>query len=166
MLVCLGVTLCAGFFVTGCTKTDRSGNTIDEPEITVEYLTGEYAQQLLRDGAEYIFGTITINTLEDGTIECGIDGKEFVEDQDQESGYYIADRNLDYTYPLPAEARTTFMQGGTSIAQVMTTDEFVAAVQKDFEEYGKSNPDYQKSKLYDIYVMNDQIELVTARYLP
>ena len=41
-------------------SSNQSGSTIDEPEITISYLKGEYSEQLLRDGAEHVFGTIDI----------------------------------------------------------------------------------------------------------
>lgn len=49
----LSLLLCAALVMTftGC-DDDTSGGTIDEPEITGEYLAGEYAQQLTTDGAE------------------------------------------------------------------------------------------------------------------
>jgi len=166
LLVFCAITFCVAIFVAGCMDKDRSGSTIDEPELTVDYLSGEYAQQLLRDDAACIYGTIEVTVAEDGTAMIKIASKQYVEDASKPNGYYIADRNLEYDYPLSFQARATFLSGGTSIAKVMTADEFVSAVRQDFEEYGASNPEYQKYKLYDIYIINDQIELLIARYLP
>ena len=150
-------------FASGCTGTH---NTIDEPDITAEYLSGEYAAQLVRDGALVIFGSIEIIEDEDGTILVYVDEKEYVEDADQPNGFYIADKNLDSTYQLSYESRATFLPGGSSTPEAMYADEFVGAATRDNIEFGADNPGYSEYKLYDIYIMGDQIELLIARYIP
>lgn len=150
-------------FIVGCAGPH---NTIDEPEITAEYLSGEYAAQLVRDGASVIFGNIDISEDEEGTIFVQITEKEFVEDSNQPNGFYIADRNQDITYQLASEARATFLYGGASVPEVMNVSGFLDAVMQDYLEYGEGYPDYSEFKLYDIYVMGEQIELLLARYIP
>ena len=149
-------------FMTGCTGDQK---TIDEPEITVYYLTGEYAAQLKYDGASVLFGTIDLIAQEDGTIWVDIREKEYVEDANHPNGFYIADRNLESTYYLSSEARATFLSGRESVAQAMDYDEFAYAVWQDFFEFGIDNPEYQEYKLYDIYIMSDEIQLLIARYI-
>ena len=151
-------------FMTGC--GGGGGDITDEPDITVGYLTDEYAAQLVRDGAGVILGVIEITEGEDGIVFVDVAEREYVESQDQPNGFYIADKNLEGTYQLSADARATFLAGGSSIAKPMEADEFVAAVGKDLDEYGGSDPDYKNYKLYDIYVIDDQILLLLARYLP
>lgn len=168
-LIILALTMvCAvgflAFYMTGC--ADGGGDITQEPEITVGYLTGEYAGQLVRDGADVLLGVIDITEGEDGTTLVDVGEREYVEDATRPNGFYIADKNLEDTYQLSSDARATFLAGGSSIPKPMAADEFVDAVAKDLDEYGASDPDYKNYKLYDIYVMDDQILLLLARYLP
>ena len=50
------------FVLAGCGE-DQSGQTINEPEITGEYLAGEYSQQLITDGAETVLGAVTMEKI-------------------------------------------------------------------------------------------------------
>ena len=155
--------------LTGCFNSNQSGATVDEPEITLEYLKGDYANQLIRDEAEYVFGCIDLNVAEDGTIMVEIDAKEYVNgDADvQLEKAYIEDRNLSISTTLASEARCTFLQGKTTLPQIMTAEEFVEAYKSDVAKNGgEANPDYADSKYYDIYIMGGQIELILARYIP
>ena len=88
----LSLLLCAALVMTftGC-DDDTSGGTIDEPEITGEYLAGEYAQQLTTDGAEVIVGSVDMEGS-DGAYTVHIAEKEVVVNDGYEEGYYIADR--------------------------------------------------------------------------
>ena len=162
-LIAAGLIVCAIIFIAGCA---RDSDIADEPEITVESLSGDYAQQLIRDGAELIFGSISLRHDETGEVWTDITEKEYIEDPSQPNGFYIAYKNLESTYQLSSEARATFIGGGSDKAEAMNADEFAAAVERDNSEYGADNPDYQENKLYDIYVMGDQIELLIARYIP
>ena len=185
--------------LAGCADDGQSGSTLSEPEITVEYLTGEYADQLLRDGAEYVFGTVIITTesavtgpvaeetpaandaapadagetpVDDSlaadsvTVYLNIAAKEIVDDSSQPNGFYIADRNFPVKVPLAPEARTTFLSGDRTIATILTADEFVKAAADDLAQYGAQNPGYQDTKMYHVYIMNGQAELVLAQYIP
>ena len=55
------LTLCiiSVFIFAGCGE-EKSGNTISEPEITADYLDGEYADQLINDGAGTMLGTVSV----------------------------------------------------------------------------------------------------------
>ena len=141
-------------------------NTIDEPEITAEYLASEYAAQLVRDGAKSCFGSIDIYEDEEGTVWVDVTEKEFVEDKNQPNGFYIAYKNIESTYQLSLEARATFLPGGSSAAVPMDALDFIEAVYRDLEEYGEDNPEYHDMKLYNIYAIDDMIELLIAWYIP
>ena len=154
------------FTATGCNDPNKSGNTFKEPEITVEYLSTGYAEQLMRDGATYIFGTIEVVPDENGNPFLVIAEKEYVKDQNHPKGYYIADKNMSHTYPLSFEARSTHLSGDTSIPNIMTSENFVKAVASDLKLYGESNPELSTERLYDIYVIGDQVEMILARYIP
>ena len=53
--------------LAGC-GSEKSGNTISEPEITVDYLDGEYADQLINDGAGTMLGTVSVEQSGDSYI--------------------------------------------------------------------------------------------------
>lgn len=149
----------------GCSDNNQSGGTFSEPDITVDYLQGEYADQLLRDGAEHIFGNIKIETMEDGTFMIHITAKELVKEESLPNGYYIADRNINYSYPLALEARTTFISDSLNVANVLTAEEFVDSHIEEIEKHINDDTNYEETKFYNIYVMNGQIELILAQYL-
>ena len=155
--------------LTGCFNSNQSGATVDEPDITLEYLKGEYANQLIRDEAEYVFGCIDLTVAEDGSVLVDIDAKEYVNgDADvQLEEAYIEDKNMTVSTVLSTEARCTFLQGKTTLPQIMTAEEFVEAYNKDMAKNGgENNLNYGDSKYYDIYIMGGQIELILARYIP
>lgn len=158
--------LIAILVLSGCTGTSNTGNTLEEPEITVEYLTTEYKEQLMRDGAVYLFGSIEIIQDENGNPYLKISEKEYVEDPEMPNGFYIADKNLSHTYPISPEARATHLSGGTSIPNIMDTESFVKAIDTDLKLYGESNPEFAQYRLFDIYIMGDQVEMILARYIP
>lgn len=164
-IIFMGVSLGLVFFMIACTDENITGSTINEPEITVEYLSSDYAQQLIRDGAIYVIGTIEIIVDENGNPFIIVAEKEIVEDPSFSKGYYIADKNLTHRYPLSFEARTTHLSGSTSIANVMDSESFVKAVESDIMLYGQSNPEYARERLYDIFIIGDQIELILAKYI-
>ncbi len=130
--------------LTGCGE-DKSGNTIDEPEITVDYLTGEYANQLTTDGAEIITGFVTIEKTEDSYI-AHIREQEVVPNSNYDDGYYIADTNLTKDAALGSDARMTCDIDGK--ASVVTADEFI------------DNNDDDSEQLYNVYLMGDSAELI------
>lgn len=162
LVLCLALIL----ILSGCTDTKNTGNTLEEPEITAEYLSTEYKEQLLRDGAVYLFGSIEIITDDNGNPYLKIAEKEYVEDPEMPNGFYIADKNLSHTYPVSPDARTTHLSGGTSIPTIMDTDSFVKAIASDLKLYGESNPEFAQNRLFDIYVMGEQVEMILARYIP
>ena len=157
--------LAFALILTGC-SSDQSGLTVDEPEITIDYLKGEYADQLMRDGAEYVFGTIDFEIAAGGEETDGdkivIAAKEYVVDPNYPDGYYIADRNKSYIAYMPAEARTTYMVEGSSSAVMMSPYDFLTAVRNDYVAHESDLLAFKESKLYHIYLMGDQILLIMA----
>lgn len=153
--------------LVGCGDKNQSGLTVDEPEITVEYLERDYVKQLLRDGAEHVFGSIELSKNEDNSIAVNIDAKQYVEDDSRPDGFYIEDRNYNLSTVLAAEARCTFIPYGVSLPQIMDTQQFAKAYEKDLAQYdGGAAESNENRKLYDIYIMGDQIELILEKYIP
>jgi hypothetical protein len=154
------------FPMTGC-KSDRYGNTYVEPKITVDYLTTEFADQITRDGATKRFGTIdAIQNNGDGTYTFTMNAKEFVVDNSQPNGFYIADRNQNYELILSKSARSVFFPGGDSSRAefYLSAADFIQALEKDRSKNNASG--YEEYQLFYFYVMHDYVELVLQQYLP
>ena len=142
------LTLCiiSVFIFAGCGE-EKSGNTISEPEITADYLDGEYADQLINDGAGTMLGTVSVEQSGDSYI-AHVTEKEVVPSSDTDDGYYIADTNVSKDIALGQSARMTCMVNGEQ--KVVTIDEFIKQSSKD--------PD----QIYTIYMMGDSVELMLA----
>ena len=155
--------ICTMVFMTSCV-TEGPG-TLDEPEITVEYLENEYSQQLLRDGAQILFGSIDLVRVGDDVM-ITIFEKEIVADPSYPRGFYIADKNLESEFILSLGVRATFLLRDEGIKQAMEHDEFIDVVWQDFFETMAEDPEYQEFRLYYIYVLDGYVELLIARELP
>lgn len=131
---------------SGCGE-EKSGNTISEPEITVEYLTEEYASQLETDGAETITGFVTLEKNDDSYI-AHIEEQEVVPNSDYKEGYYIADTNMAVDASLGDDVRITCLLDDE--LSVVTADEFIQQEQDDSQQ------------LYTIYLMGDSAELILS----
>lgn len=131
--------------LSGC--GDKAGNTIDEPEITSNYLEDEYAEQLITDGAETILGHVNISRS-DSSYDVHISEQEIVPNPDYDNGYYIADTNLSKDAVLGSNARIVCLENSKPI--VVTADEFI--------EEQSDSPD----SLYTVYLMGDSAELILA----
>lgn len=141
----LAVCLAAALFCCGCEK--KSGNTIEEPDITAEYLEEEYSQQLLTDGAETMTGTISLKESND-SYQIHIAEKEVVPSSRYKEGYYIADTNAEKDATVGANVRIAGNTDGE--ATVLTTEELEQAISKDAEQ------------LYTVYLMGDSAELILS----
>ncbi len=156
--VCAAIVLCAALAMsTGCGDRNMSGGTYDEPEITPAYLNGEYAEQLMRDGAEYVFGEVTLTEGENGEPLISVDAKELVEDNSREKGYYIADRNLNVTVPVSEAARITYLPENSTLVTIMDAPKFI--------QYAEVDTVNGTEKYYHVYIMNGQAELLLAQFM-
>lgn len=142
IVTCL-ICLTAGVFITGC--GDKSGGTYDEPEITADYLMGEYAEQLLTDGAETITGSVVIEKDGD-SYTASVEEKRIVASSDYDEGYYIADTNLNDSLAFDEDVRLVVSDDGD--CKVSNPEEFI-------EKYN-DNPD----SLYKVFHMGDYLELI------
>lgn len=135
------------FSLTGCSE-DKSGSTIDEPEITVEYLENEYAAQLDTDGAETITGYVKMEKNDDDSYTVHVEEQAVVPNSDYEDGYYIADKNISKDFTLGDSARMTCNVDGK--VEVSSPE--------DFEDSG----DNDDEQLYTVYFMGDYAELILS----
>ena len=160
-LICFSLICSILLFVIGCEFQKKSGSTVIEPDITLDYLENAYSEQLLRDGAEYLFGNISLKKSEDGQVEVTISAKELVEDY--EGKMLIENRNYEISYTLPSEARCTFRKGIDSKVDpdILSGDKFLKAYEKEIKGMTlEQKKNYDNSHYYKIYVLNDQIELL------
>jgi hypothetical protein len=160
-IVCIFTVFALIVFSTSCDFQKKSGSTVIEPEITPEYLENEYSEQLLRDGAEYLFGNVSLKKTQDAQVEVTISAKELVEDY--EGKILIENRNYEISYVLPQEARCTFRKPVDSKTEpdVLTGEQFLKAYEKEIKGMTlEQKKNYDNSQYYKIYVLNDQIELL------
>ena len=139
--VVLGLVLCLSMmlFLCGCGE-EKSGSTIEEPEITGKYLQEDYSQQLLNDGAETVVGYVTLDKLGEGDYSVHI--------SEYKDGYYIADNNVAKDVTLGAEGRIACQKGKE--LNVVSADDFI----QDHND--------GESQLYTVYLMGDSAELILA----
>lgn len=168
--IALFLVLATAALTCGCTLFNTSGQTINEPDITVDYLQGEYRDQLIRDGAVEITGSAEVIVSDDGMRHVIIHEKEFVEDDSYPNGFYIADKNKSMEAFLPDEARITFLEGGASEPDILGPDDFITAYKQENAKYGENSmysvTSFYDTKLYTFYLFDDQILLMLAKYIP
>ncbi len=166
-ILALSLILAFCLFLAGCEEEPDSHDILEEPEITVEYLSGEYAQQLLRDGGESTLGTIEIQSKSDGSYLLTVNSMVIVESSISDDGYYIADKNVSNTVPLSSEALATYIESSDDAPKVVDLEKFVSLVQEDGKKAasGKGSTD-QPEKLYDVYTIGGSALLLLARELP
>lgn len=143
--------------MSGCIKTNGD---MEEPDITVEYLSGEYADQLIRDGGECTLGTISIT--KDGDIYTAtVNSMVIVESSLSDEGYYVADKNISSTVSLDPEARVTYIRDKENGPEIISLDEFIRLTFDDTEPLEEGN-----EKLYDVYTVGDDVMMILAKELP
>lgn len=153
----------------GCWKSDLHGNTYVEPEITVEYLITDFANQITRDGAEKMFGVIDkVIDNKDDTYTVTVLGKQFVEDASQLNGFYIADRNVNYELTLSKNVRSVIFPSSdlTEAQFFLNSSGFIQAFNDDFSDFLQETPVEKDSHYFYFYVMHDFVELVIQQYIP
>lgn len=144
----------------GCGRVD---NTIAEPdEITADYLYGEYAEQLVRDGAEITTGTVEVETDGNGLYSITVEHMVIVESDITEEGYYVADANISTTIPLDPEARIACISESGAAAEVITVDELMKMVTAE----GYDPLEEGNEKLFDVYVMGGSVVMALSKELP
>ena len=89
------------------------GNELAEPDITVDYLQGEFAEMLENDGAEIITGSVDL-FVEDDVYKARITEKQVVA-SDNKPGYYLAETNNLYERVIGSDCRIVYMNGDTPI---------------------------------------------------
>ena len=143
LVLCLSMML----FLCGCGE-EKSGSTIEEPEITGKYLQEEYSQQHQNDGAEPVVGYVPLEQLGEGDYSVHISERQVVASSEYKDGYYIADNNVAKDVTLGAEGRIACQKGKE--LNVVSADDFI----QDHND--------GESQLYTVYLMGDSAELILA----
>ncbi|MBQ9059734.1 MAG: hypothetical protein IJ128_01150 [Firmicutes bacterium] len=134
---------CIMFILAGCSTKDSDQDF--DGEYDIDSLQTEYADQLVRDGAETVIGTVEITGTEDD-YSVTVAEKKIVKNENYENGYYIADRNMSNTYPLGSDQGIVAMEDG--VPAVCTTEDFIKNHSGDSES------------LYTVYLIGDVVELI------
>lgn len=169
----LSMTLLMTVLFSGCGQQINDNDIMEEPEITLEYLSGEYAEQILRDGGEDTLGTIEITNEgkdgsdgSEGTLSLTIHDMVIVESSITDEGYYVADKNLSSTVPLSPDAYVTYIKSREKGPEVMPLKEFLRLVQKDAEKQKSNGLEPGNEKLYQVYIIGDTAVMILAKELP
>ncbi len=133
---------CIALALTSCQSKD-SDEDFSESYDDVEYLMTDYVDQLVRDGAETVTGTLEITGTEEN-YSVTVDEKKVVINDNYDDGYYIADRNITNTYPLGNDTGFVVMEDGNPV--ICTAEEFME------KHAGDTN------SLYTVYLMGDTAE--------
>ena len=145
----IGGVLCLSLAVaaTGCgTVQDSDQDYGDGAEyFDVDYLTGEYADQLVEDGAETVVGSVEFVTSDDG-YQVNVIQKKVVVNENYEDGYYIADRNMTTTYTYGSDLGIVVSENGEPT--MCDADTF-------YEKYSGD-----QDALYTVYLLGDTVELI------
>jgi len=148
------------FSLAGCGGKD---NTIKAPEeITLEYLENEYAEQLVRDGAEITLGTVSLSSDENGDYTVITNEMVIVESEISDYGYYIADKNISRTAPLVPEASITYINEDASVPEIISIEDFAGIVNSENYDPLKEGSE----QLYEVYSIGGSVQLIMAKILP
>lgn len=109
----------------------------------VDYLMTDYVDQLVRDGATTVTGTIEI-TGEGNQYTLALDEKKVIANDNYEDGYYIADTNISNTYALENDLSFVVLEDGEPV--MCTAEEFM------------KNHSGDTDSLYTVYLMGDVVE--------
>lgn len=132
----------------------------DTPDMTLEYLSGEYATQLVHDGAEQLLGSVELTQNENGDLDMILHPKELIQDSSQPNGWRVDSFALNRTFVVPEQAYVTYCAPGESAAEILTPADFCTALTKEYEEAGVPFEDYGDTRLYDVYALDNQVLLI------
>lgn len=159
-LILLVLLIVMTFSFAGCGNKD---NSLDTPiEITMEYLEGEYSDQLIRDGAEITLGTVLLTPDGNGNYTVTTNEMVIVESDMSDYGYYIADKNLSQTATLVPEASITYIADPAVGPEIISTEDFAAIVNSEDYDPLKEGSE----QLYEVYSIGGNVQLIMAKELP
>ena len=128
--------------LAGCTsnESENYGDMTD-----TEYLTGDYTDQLIRDGAETVIGAVELSES-DGTYTVAVDEKKIIANSNYKEGYYIADPNVTSEYALASDIGVLIEQDGE--LSLCSAEDYIRDHSGDTET------------LYTVYVIGGAAQLI------
>lgn len=145
--------------ITACGAPEGE-ETLDETQLTLEYLKGDYTSQLLTDGAEHLVGSIEFSTAEDGSVQLILHPKEVSASANSDGTYTVTSYVINRVLSVSDSLYATYIDSSS----ILSAFEFELAVQDDYEAQGVSFDEYGDHILYDVYALEDQVLL--ALYNP
>lgn len=133
--------------LSACSGQEDFDVGYDGENADVEFLTRDYAQQLINDGAETVTGSVSLVSSGD-SYKVVVEQKQVVVNENYEDGYYIADRNMTSEYEFGADMGIVVLNNGT--LTVCDAETFA-------KDYSGSQDD-----LYTVHLMGDTVELILA----
>lgn len=137
--------VCLLGLLTGCGAPMGEGS-LDNGDITYEYLKEEYSEMLLTDGAEHLIGSVELSTAEDGSPQIILHPKEAASEANADGTYTVSSYAINRVLHLSDSVYATVV-GDQAI---LTGAEFLDSVSGEFDD----------SIMYDIYALEDQILLI------
>ena len=134
--------------------------TLDENQLTLEYLKGDYTSQLLTDGAEHLVGSIEFSTAEDGSIQLILHPKEVSATANSDGTYTVSSYVINRVLSISDSLYATYIDS----ASILSASEFQLTVEADYAAQDATFDEYGDYILYDVYVLEDQVLL--ALYNP
>ena len=131
--------------LTACGAPMGEGS-LDNEDITYDYLVEEYSEMLLTDGAEHLIGSVELSTAEDGAPQIILHPKEAASEPNSDGTYTVSSYAINRVLYLADNVYATF--GGSET--VLDAEEFLLSVSDAFDD----------SVMYDVYAMEDQILLI------
>lgn len=162
----LSMALILTVLFSGCGEQDSDNDIMEEPEITVEYLTEEYAEQILRDGGEELLGTIELTGNPDEGYSLTVHSMIIVESSITEEGYYIADKNMSSSVPLDPDANLTYIKSKKKGPEIVSLQEFAQLAQEDSQKQKSGGVKPGEEKLYQVYIIGGNSIMLLAKELP
>lgn len=142
--------------ITGSCGAPEGDETLNESDLTLEYLEEDYTSQLLTDGAEHLVGSIELDVAEDGSPQIILHPKEVSSSANSDGTYNVSSYAINRILSVSDSLYATV--SGSS--EILSSGEFLTAVQEDYDANGTSFDDYGDYILYDVYALEDQVLLI------
>lgn len=137
--------VCLLGLLTACGAPMGEGS-LDNGDITYEYLVEEYSDMLLTDGAEHLIGSVELSTAEDGAPQIILHPKEASSKANDDGTYTVSSYAINRVLYLADNAYAVCGEEET----ILGDGEFLLSIPDEFDD----------SIMYDVYAMEDQILLI------
>ena len=141
--------------LTACGGPDGE-ETLEEGELTPEYLKNDYTSQLLTDGAEHLVGSIELSAAADGSPQIILHPKEVSNTANADGTYDVSSYAINRVLSVSDSLYAIFTDG----VEILSADQFLAAVQADYDSNDIIFDEYGDHILYDVYALEDQALLI------